>query len=440
MINRKDFDAADISDKIMRFEAALDAGGMDAQEAFELLSAIHAELNARRGHGHAAYARYAALIEKLEHQTPGLYRKVTAAYAQGQPPAPQPPVYTFKATYRRDPAIWLTVELLASQSLSHLHSAIRDAFHLGHGHPYSFFLSGQAGEAASEYAARPAPGARDVHEASLERLPLQPGHHFLYRFEPDDESQFAVQLVGLNPPDPSGRYPRIVEKHGELALPEEEIEAGAEKEEEGEEPEEKEEKEEAEHEEGEGEAEAAEGEEKEEPESEEKEEGEEKEEAEGEEKEAEKAEEPEKEEAEREEGEAEEKEEAEHEETEGEEKEEAEHEGPEGEEPEEEAHEGPEGEEPEEEHEAEHEAPEGEEHEAPEGEGEHGGEEHTALEGEGEPIAEPEGEPPAEAETAEGQAIAGEGETGESAKAMLSGAGEEIGGGEAEAGNEAAGD
>ena len=460
MINRKEFDAADVSGKIALFEAALDAGALDANEAFDLLSTIHAELNARQGHGRATYTRYAALIEKLEHQAPDLYRKVSAAYAQSQPPAPQPLVYSFKAVYRRDPAIWLTVELLASQTLHHLHGAIRDAFRLGHGHPYSFFLSGRAGDTASEYAARPAPGARNVHDASLERLPLQPGHHFLYRFEPDDESQFAVQLIGLNPPAPSGRYPRIVEKHGELALHEAEIEAKAEEEEEGEEREEKEEAEGKE--EAEAEGEELEGEEKEEGEAQESE-GKEKEEAEGEEKEEEKTEEAEGEEKE----EAEEKEEVEHEEAEGEGKEEAEdekpeeaekpeveleeeHEGPEGEEPEEE-HEAPEGEEHEEEHEApegeeheaeEHEAAEGEGHEAPEGEGEHGGEEHAALEGEGEPVAEPDSEPSAEAEAhqAESQAIAGEGEGGESTDAMLSGAGEEVAGGEAEAGSEAAGD
>ena len=174
MINRKDFEAADVLGKIALFEAALDAGGMEAAEASRLLSAIHTELNARRGQGPAAYARYAALIEKLEHQTPGLYQKVTAAYAQSQPPALQPLVYTFKATYRRDPAIWLTVELLASQSLSHLHGAIRDAFHLGHGHLYSFLLSAGPGRRFQNMPRSPRPARATSTKPLWNACPCNP--------------------------------------------------------------------------------------------------------------------------------------------------------------------------------------------------------------------------------------------------------------------------
>src|SRR5574342_788973 len=82
MINRAGFDAADLAGKIALMEAALGAQALGAEETLELLDVIHAELSARRGRSHQDYARYAALIEKLEHAAPDLSRRVMAAYNQ----------------------------------------------------------------------------------------------------------------------------------------------------------------------------------------------------------------------------------------------------------------------------------------------------------------------------------------------------------------------
>jgi len=82
MTHPNDFDTADLHGKMTFFGSALDSGKLNADDAFKMLDAIHAELDALQGHDHNVYAHYAALIEKLEHQHPDLYRQVVHAYAQ----------------------------------------------------------------------------------------------------------------------------------------------------------------------------------------------------------------------------------------------------------------------------------------------------------------------------------------------------------------------
>jgi len=45
-------------------------------------------------------------------------------------------------------------------------------------------------------------------------LGLRMKQKFLYLYDYGDEHRFEVQLVGINPEAPKGRYPRIVESHG----------------------------------------------------------------------------------------------------------------------------------------------------------------------------------------------------------------------------------
>jgi hypothetical protein len=138
------------------------------------------------------------------------------------PPAPSLPeplpgahlTYTFKVTYQRNPDIWRTVELTSTQTLRELHVIIQEAFDFDFDHLYSFFLSGRAWDKNSEYAAQPQAHERGVG-VTLGSLRLRPKQRLLYLFDYGDEHRFEVQLVGLNPDAPKGRYPRLVEAHGQ---------------------------------------------------------------------------------------------------------------------------------------------------------------------------------------------------------------------------------
>ncbi len=137
------------------------------------------------------------------------------------PPAPPPPqprpgahlTYTFKVAYRPDPNLWRTVELTVSQTLRELHAVILDAFDFDYDHLYSFFMSGEAWDKASEYAAHPEGSERGV-SVTLGSLHLRPRQKFLYLYDYGDQHEFDVQLVGVNPDAPKGRYPKIIETHG----------------------------------------------------------------------------------------------------------------------------------------------------------------------------------------------------------------------------------
>jgi len=45
-------------------------------------------------------------------------------------------------------------------------------------------------------------------------LNMRMKQRFLYLFDYGDEHRFEVQLVGINPDAPKGKYPRVVERHG----------------------------------------------------------------------------------------------------------------------------------------------------------------------------------------------------------------------------------
>jgi hypothetical protein len=122
--------------------------------------------------------------------------------------------YTFKVTYQRDPDIWRTVELTATQTLRDLHAIIQDVFDFDFDHLYSFFLSGKAWDKASEYAAQPEAGERGVGGVALHRLRLRLKQTFLYLFDYGDDHRFTVQLMSVNTDAPKGDYPRLVEAHG----------------------------------------------------------------------------------------------------------------------------------------------------------------------------------------------------------------------------------
>jgi hypothetical protein len=138
------------------------------------------------------------------------------------PPPPQPQAqpgahltYLFRVIYRFAPDVWRTVELLESQTLRDLHRIIQAAFAFDDDHLYSFYLSGQAWDRDTEYAAQPERGARGV-SVPISSLHLRPKQKFLYLFDYGDQHEFDVQLAGLDPTaSKEEHYPRIVEAHGE---------------------------------------------------------------------------------------------------------------------------------------------------------------------------------------------------------------------------------
>jgi len=148
------------------------------------------------------------------------------AEARATPPAPEPPpparptarsgalqTYTFKVTYLRNPDIWCAIEIAETQTLNDLHMAIQEAVGLGADHLYSFYMSGRAWDQDTEYASPYAEGP-SAAQVEIHDLNLRMKQRFLYLFDYGDEHHFDVQLVGINPEAPKGKYPRVVERHG----------------------------------------------------------------------------------------------------------------------------------------------------------------------------------------------------------------------------------
>ena len=125
-----------------------------------------------------------------------------------------PQTFTFKVVYRPEPDAWFLIEMRADQTLYDLHYAILDAADFDEDHLYSFYMSGQAWDKATEYS-----GGPDAHHSSNERigrLPLRMKQRFLYLYDYGDQHEFDVQLVAASVETPRDRYPKIVEQHGKM--------------------------------------------------------------------------------------------------------------------------------------------------------------------------------------------------------------------------------
>lgn len=146
---------------------------------------------------------------------------------------PQPPVSTFRVRilggfYAPPEAeqVWREIEVAANQPLAELGEAIPFAFDFDDPHLWSFFLSGQPWDSATEYGlvesegdimGEPAPGkaartlVRDVP------FPGKKGDkEFLYIFDFGDEWHFGVQRVRTaETVAPKAHYPRVAAAHGE---------------------------------------------------------------------------------------------------------------------------------------------------------------------------------------------------------------------------------
>jgi hypothetical protein len=151
---------------------------------------------------------------------PALAEARTAPVPEPAPPPPKPVAkpgavltYTFKVTYQRKPSVWQLIEIAENQTLDDLHYAILSAVKFDSDHLYSFFMSGRAWDDTTEYASPYGEGP-SAAKVRIGDLSLRMKQKFLYLFDYGDEHRFEVQLAGINPEAPKGRYPKIVEKHG----------------------------------------------------------------------------------------------------------------------------------------------------------------------------------------------------------------------------------
>lgn len=182
--------------------------------------------------------------------------------------------YTFHVSLPRTGRVWRKIEMRADQTLQDLHFAIQDAYEFDADHLYSFFMSGKAWDATTEYslpegvspwgelveeeeeeeeeleltpeereaalrelfgegmtleemeaemrafwedvlAEEEAARSRDVRTTTIEELNLKPKKEFMYLFDYGDEWRFKVRVHAVNEhAHPNAEYPRIVESVG----------------------------------------------------------------------------------------------------------------------------------------------------------------------------------------------------------------------------------
>ncbi len=134
------------------------------------------------------------------------------------PPTPAstitPQTFTFKVVYRPEPNAWFVIEMRADQTLHDLHHAILDAADFDEDHLYSFYMSGQAWDKATEYSR--GPDARHSSNERISNLPLRMKQRFLYLYDYGDQHEFDVQIIATSADTLRGRYPKIVERHGKM--------------------------------------------------------------------------------------------------------------------------------------------------------------------------------------------------------------------------------
>jgi hypothetical protein len=144
----------------------------------------------------------------------------------------KPEAYNFKVNPVGARRTWRKIEIRGDQTLHDLSKAIFKAFDFEEWHLYSFFMSGRAWDASTEYAG-PNSGRnigfkkpRSAKSAEIESFGLEPKTRFLYLFDYGDEWRFEVQFTGKTASEDNARYPRITDRKGESPpqYPEEEME------------------------------------------------------------------------------------------------------------------------------------------------------------------------------------------------------------------------
>jgi hypothetical protein len=127
-------------------------------------------------------------------------------------------LYTFKVALQDDPDIWRTIEMKGNQTLDKLHEAIFQAFDRFDTHLYSFYFGKKINDISQEYTVIE-PGERskkrNAARARLDDLMLRQGRKFFYLFDFGDEWWHTIKLISIKDGEAGGKYPKIVERHGE---------------------------------------------------------------------------------------------------------------------------------------------------------------------------------------------------------------------------------
>lgn len=128
-------------------------------------------------------------------------------------------VYVFEARLVDYEGVGCTIAVRASQTLDHLHRALRRAFNWHDDHLYSFWLSGVHWDGPQTEFTAPyelsESDARSAADARLRDLDLQPGRPIAYLFDFGDQWRVLLELHERVPPDSGAHYPKVLERTGE---------------------------------------------------------------------------------------------------------------------------------------------------------------------------------------------------------------------------------
>jgi hypothetical protein len=127
-------------------------------------------------------------------------------------------VYIFDARLVDHDGVGCTVAVRATQTLDHLHRALRRAFNWYDDHLYSFWLSGVHWDGPeTEFTVPVEFDETDARSADvrLHDLDLQTGHPIAYVFDFGDQWRVLIELRERASRDPSARYPKVLEQRGE---------------------------------------------------------------------------------------------------------------------------------------------------------------------------------------------------------------------------------
>jgi hypothetical protein len=114
-----------------------------------------------------------------------------------------------------------TIDIRGSQTLDTLHQAIFDAFDREDPHMYEFQIGGKKpmDRKSVRYSIvldGDAPEEKSAKATAIAALHLKVGGIFFYWFDFGDDWWHEIRLLAVNPPAKDrGRYPRLVERHGE---------------------------------------------------------------------------------------------------------------------------------------------------------------------------------------------------------------------------------
>ncbi|HZZ29125.1 MAG TPA: plasmid pRiA4b ORF-3 family protein [Pirellulales bacterium] len=142
------------------------------------------------------------------------------------------PIYVVKVALKDAKKIWRRIALRGNQTLDDLHEAIYDAFDRYDEHLYSFFFPPEGSRSRGRNRLRDAveyahpymvedPGPfrdeplLDASQTRIDSLGLSKGQRFEYLFDWGDEWWHELTVEEVDAKPERGRYPKIVEKHGE---------------------------------------------------------------------------------------------------------------------------------------------------------------------------------------------------------------------------------